>query len=41
MRLLQKDKHMEENKNNSQEKTQYKKLYAREQYDKLVHNFVK
>lgn len=32
---------MVENKNNSQEKTQYKKSYAREQYDKLVHGFVK
>lgn len=30
---------MEANKNNSQ--TQYKKSYAREQYDKLVDNFVK
>ncbi|MCT7523304.1 hypothetical protein N5T57_10240 [Aliarcobacter cryaerophilus] len=30
---------MEENNNNSQQ-TQYKKSYAREQYDKLVNNFV-
>ena len=32
---------MEENKNNSQQQTQYKKSYARQQYDKLVDNFVK
>jgi uncharacterized iron-regulated protein len=32
---------MEENKNSSQEKAQYKKSYSREQYDKLVNNFVK
>jgi antirestriction protein ArdC len=32
---------MEENKNSSQKKVQYKKSYAREQYDKLVDNFVK
>lgn len=32
---------MEENKNNTQEKTQYKKSYAREKYDKLVQDFVK
>lgn len=32
---------MEENKNNSQQQTQYKKSYSRQQYDKLVDNFVK
>lgn len=31
---------MEENKNSSQEKQQYKKSYARVQYDKLVNNFI-
>ena len=30
---------MEDNNNNSQQ-TQYKKSYAREQYNKLVNNFV-
>ena len=29
-----------EDKNNNSQQTQYKKSYAREQYDKLVNNFV-